>query len=241
MPLLTDMETAADAIGAVNTVVFDGIKRIGYNTDYRAAMESLADTMSLRLSDERTFGGKRVLILGAGGVARAIGWGLQQRGAEVYISGRNQDKLNRMTHFMGANPVAWERRHELPPEILVNATPVGMYPEIHQTPFEGTSLIHSMVVFDTIYNPEHTMLINLAQRTSCKVITGVDMFVRQAAYQYKLFVDEEAPIESMYLALRKATSPAKYLFTDDPDIQAAPEAGKSADGDVLDWLSDGKK
>jgi 3-dehydroquinate dehydratase/shikimate dehydrogenase len=92
----------------------------------------------------------------------------------------------------------------------VNGTPVGMHPDVNECPVELGFMNNLMVVFDTIYNPESTMLVKHARNAGAKVITGVDMFVRQAAYQFKLFTNREADVSLMRDSIKLATSPVKY-------------------------------
>ena len=95
-------------------------------------------------------------------------------------------------------------------DILINATPVGMHPNMDDSPFETDNLREEIVVFDTIYNPEQTLLIKEAKKAGCTVITGVDMFVRQAAIQFKLFTGQDPPVPLMREEIKRATGAAKY-------------------------------
>ena len=93
--------------------------------------------------------------------------------------------------------------------MLVNCTPIGMHPNVDDTPFDEYYLRPSMVVFDTVYNPESTLLVKDARERSCRVVTGVDMFVRQAAIQFQHFTGQPAPTAVMRDALRRAIDPVK--------------------------------
>ncbi len=219
LPLLTQAEAAAQGIGACNTMVISGEDRIGYNTDYRAAMECIAYGLTKLYEEPNPFEGRSALLLGSGGVSRAIGWGLAQRRVRVAISSRNSESAERLARELGGRAVAWEERHSVQPSILVNGTPIGMFPEMDVTPFRKENLDQRTLVFDTVYNPEQTLLIRQAKSIGCPVITGLSMFVRQAAYQYRLFTGKEPPIEAMTKALRRAISPLNYnnLEEDDDD------------------------
>lgn len=226
LPLLTQAEAAAQGIGACNTIVFSGEDRIGYNTDYRAAMECIANGLSKIYEEPNPFEGKSALLLGSGGVSRAIGWGLAQRRVRVAISSRNQEAAEKLAKEIGGRAVPWEERHSAQPNILVNGTPIGMFPEMDATPFRKDNLDQRTLVFDTVYNPEQTLLIRQAKSIGCPVITGLSMFVRQAAYQYRLFTGLEPPIEAMTKALRRAISPLNYnnlQDEDDEDTQSAED------------------
>lgn len=205
------VESAANNIGAINTMIFDNGESIGYNTDYRAAMDCInAAYQQSENSGPPVHQGRRVLVLGAGGVARAIAWGMKQRGAEVTLASRTYGRALQLSHEIGTRVVRWEDRHEARPQLLVNGTPVGMHPDVNECPVESDFMNNLMVVFDTIYNPESTMLVKHARNAGAKVITGVDMFVRQAAYQFKLFTNREADVSLMRDSIKLATSPVKY-------------------------------
>ena len=205
----TQAEASASGIGAINTMVFDKEDRLGYNTDYRAAMDCITETYRVAGQPARGMQGLRVLILGAGGVSRAIAWGLKQRGAEITISSRGFERSAVLATELSCRAVPWDERHAQNPQLLVNGSPVGMHPNVDATPYDRESLNQFMVVFDTVYNPENTLLVKLAREARARVITGVDMFVRQAAYQYKLFTGRDASVALMRDAIKEATSPVR--------------------------------
>ncbi len=208
--LLTKVDRAAEQIGAVNTVLFEESGGItGANTDQRAALTSLLALPGMRDKDD-PLKDQRVLVLGAGGVARAIVHGLASRGARTTICSRTFSRADDLAREFGCKSASWDERHYLRPEIIINATPVGMHPNVDATPFEKNYLKRTMIVFDTVYNPENTLLIKQAREKGCRVITGVDMFVRQAALQFKLFTGRDAPKSIMRAELRRANSPARY-------------------------------
>jgi 3-dehydroquinate dehydratase/shikimate dehydrogenase len=210
MDYCSQAESSATGIGAINTMVFDGDDRLGYNTDYRAAMDCIGEVYGIDKSRERPMQGIKTLILGAGGVSRAIAWGLRQRHAEVVITSRNMERSQILAAEIGCRAVEWELRHEVKKvQLLVNCTPVGMHPDVDSSPYNESDLNEFMVVFDTVYNPENTLLVKHAVQRRCRVITGVDMFVRQAAYQFKLFTGREAPVDLMRTAIKQATNPVQ--------------------------------
>ena len=222
LPMLSQAESAAQGIGACNTVVFAknaDKELIGYNTDYRAAMDCLTEAMSKWTGKQEPFERESVLILGAGGVSRAIGYGLAQRRANITITSRNKMASEALAKHLNCRWVKWEERHEIEPRILVNGTPVGMFPEMDETPFETKNLQGKTLVFDTVYNPEQTLFLKGAKAAGCPVITGLQMFVRQAAYQYRLFTGLEPPIDVMVKTLKKAISPVNYQDLEEDDDQ----------------------
>lgn len=223
LPMLTQAETAAQDIGACNTVVFSGEELLGYNTDYRAAMDCLTEAMSKLSTAEKPFEKTSALILGSGGVSRAIGYGLAQRGALVTIASRNNQASESLARLLGGKWIPWDQRHAIQARIVVNGTPVGMFPEMDDTPFQTKGLLGGPLVFDTIYNPEQTLFIKGARAAQCPVITGLQMFVRQAAYQYRLFTGMEPPVDVMVKTLKKAISPVNYKDLDDDEDEDSDE------------------
>ena len=99
--------------------------------------------------------------------------------------------------------VDWADRHKANPDILINSTPVGMHPNVDETPYEKHHLRPSMVVFDAVYNPENTLLIKDARSRNCTVVTGIEMFVRQACLQFKFFTGHDGPADLMRKVIRR--------------------------------------
>ena len=209
MASLTKIESGAKKIGAVNTVIFDDGEIVGYNTDLYGAMVSLAEAAG-EDPDSQWLEGKRVLLLGAGGVARAIGVGVKDRGAELLVTSRTYERAIELSTKLEGEAIVWEERHSANADVLINCTPVGMHPKMNDTPFEEAGLTRGMIVFDTIYNPEQTLLIKQARKHECRTVTGVEIFVRQAELQFKLFTGDEAPLDVMRETFRRTISSANY-------------------------------
>ena len=206
----TQAEASANGIGAINTMVFHKDDRLGYNTDYRAAMDCIIEVMDRKdAAKENALQGVTAMVLGAGGVSRAVVWGLKQRQAEVIVTSRTEERSRLLASEIGCRAVPWEDRHNQKVQLLINGTPVGMHPNVDASPFNSSALNQYMVVFDTVYNPENTMLVKYAKRAQCRIITGIDMFVRQAAYQYKLFTGKDAPAMLMRKTIKHATNPVQ--------------------------------
>lgn len=207
---LTKVDKAVKGIGACNTVVFDGDQLLGYNTDYKAATDSLENALGEVGAEPSPLAGRLALILGAGGAARAIAYGLKRKGADFVVASRTFERAEQLAKQFGGRAVKWAQRHSLPADILINCTPIGMHPNVDESPFEKHRLRPSMLVFDTVYNPESTLLIKDARSQSCDVVTGVEMFVRQAALQFRLFTGQAAPAELMRDVLKRAIAAARY-------------------------------
>jgi 3-dehydroquinate dehydratase/shikimate dehydrogenase len=108
-----------------------------------------------------------------------------------------------------ARSVDWAARHNVEVDVIINCTPVGMHPNVDESPFNKSHLKPSMIVFDTVYNPESTLLLKEAKLHGCHVITGVEMFIRQAALQFMLFTGREAPYQLMRDTLKRAIGPVR--------------------------------
>jgi len=200
-------------IRAANTVVFKDINTFGYNTDCSAAIESLQAAMieTAKADGEPvTLAGQRVLILGAGGVARAIAFGLVKQKSKVTITARELRKAETLADDLGCKSVEWLVRGKTPADILINCTPVGMHPDMDNSPFDGVWMDKNTIMFDTIYNPEQTLFIKKAREAGCPTVTGIDMFVRQAAKQFKLFTGAQPNMETIRYEVKRAISAARY-------------------------------
>ncbi len=203
---VTKVTRDVKGIKAANTMVFRDGEVLGCNTDCEAAMSSLEEAMD----GQTPLADKRVLLLGAGGVSRAIMFGLKQRGARTIIASRTRDRADKLAKEFDAKAVEWNARHTVPADVLINGTPIGMHPNVDETPFNKSYLKPSMVVFDTVYNPESTLLIKEARSHGCRTVTGVEMFVKQAGMQFHLFTGIEPPLDVMRDTLKRVTGPVKY-------------------------------
>lgn len=207
---VTKVTPAVKGIKAVNTLVFRDGEVIGCNTDCTAAMDALEHAMGGARQEASPLQDKRVLLMGAGGVSRAILYGLKQRGARTILASRTRERADKLSAEFGAKAVDWGARHTVPVDVVVNGTPIGMHPNVDETPYNRSYLKPSMLVFDTVYNPESTLLIKEARSHGCHTVTGVEMFVGQAKLQYYLFTNEEAPLDVMKATLKRVTGPVKY-------------------------------
>ncbi len=212
LPLLDLADGAVDRTGSCNTmIVQDDGKRVGYNTDYRAAMESLESAFG-GPGEEGSAGplaGKQVVILGAGGVARPIGFGLLRRDAGVTLVNRTEERATKLAEELGCRSANWSMRASMLPDIVINCTPVGMHPNVDDTPMPPAGFRPGMTVMDTVYHPENTMLLKLARERECKTVTGVDMFIRQAAIQFRMYTGHDAPVELMREVVRRKLGPIR--------------------------------
>jgi 3-dehydroquinate dehydratase/shikimate dehydrogenase len=210
---LSDADASVRGIGAANTVIFEGQKRLGYNTDHLAAMSSLEEALRAGNTEEKRenpLQGKTALVLGAGGVGKAIIYGLSRHGVQVVVSDGVLRQAVTLAKNFNCRSVDWGARQTVAADLLFNCTPVGMHPNVDETPFDKHHLRPSMIVFDAVYNPENTLLVKEARGRNCNVITGIDMFVRQACLQFKIFTGRDGPAEVMRETIRRAIGAAKY-------------------------------
>lgn len=141
--------------------------------------------------------GRTALVLGAGGVAKAVCYALNSRNVKLVIANRKPERAIELAKRWGARAVPFEDRKNVQCDMLVNCTDVGRHPDVNKTPYEGEWMNRSMIVFDAVYTPEQTLFIKEARNKGCAVVTGLDMFVRQAARQFQLFTDVESTPELM--------------------------------------------
>ncbi len=211
IPALNKSDGAVEMSASCNTMIPHGDERIGYNTDYRAAMDSLETALG-GVTEE---GGaspllnKQVLILGAGGVARSIAFGLNRRGAGVTVTNRHDERAGKLAEEVGCRSVNWGMRAGTLCDVLINCTPVGMHPNVDDTPMPPAGFRPDLLVMDTVYHPENTMFLKLARERGAKTVTGVDMFVRQAAHQFKLYSGKDAPISTMVDVVKRKLGPTR--------------------------------
>lgn len=201
-----ERDEIVSACKAANTLVAgpDGFK--AYNTDYPAALKALRNAMAGMESGDSVHG-RQVLIIGAGGVARTLAHGLHREGALVIIANRSMERGLGLADEIGCRAVDWNARNAQHCEIVINCTPIGQHPDVDESPLHPSVFRPGLVVMDCVYNPETTMMIREARDRGCRVVNGVEMFIRQAAEQFKLFTGQEAPVEEMTAALRRQISP----------------------------------
>jgi 3-dehydroquinate dehydratase/shikimate dehydrogenase len=189
---------------SANTMVREEGGFAAYCTDYPAAIDSLLAALP---PGSPGLEKRSALVLGAGGVGRCVAHALHQAGALVAVANRSPERATALAAEVPCRAVEWGARHAGTPEILINCTSVGMHPNVDECPVHPGFLRPNMIVMDTVYNPETTLLVKEARARGCKVRTGVDMFVRQAELQFRLFTGQDAPTDLMARLARQALSP----------------------------------
>ncbi|MBI5584702.1 MAG: shikimate dehydrogenase [Deltaproteobacteria bacterium] len=196
IPLLDEVDELAEKIGAVNTISNREGRLIGSNTDALGALKALHEKTELA--------GKRGLIVGAGGAARAIGFLLKEQGVRLTLANRSQEKGKALADFLDCPCVSLEEIGKVQPDLLVQTTPVGMFPRPDDCLLKPKDLKKGMVVMDVIYNPLETRLLRLARERGCIPISGLTMFMHQGAEQFRLWTGLEPPFSAMSQAVTAA-------------------------------------
>lgn len=202
IPFLDKLDPLAEKIGAVNTIVNDDGILTGYNTDATGFLQALLES-GIEPKD------KNVVILGAGGASRAISFILAERGACLVILNRlleldwAEELAGRLSNIFGEEVKALELVKENlvgsleKADILINATSVGMSPNIDESPVPSTLLKPALVIFDIVYNPIKTRLLREAGEAGAKTISGIDMLVWQGALAFEKWTGLKAPVKLM--------------------------------------------
>jgi shikimate dehydrogenase len=186
IPYLDELDDTAQITGAVNSIVNDGVRLIGYNTDLAGARSVLA-TMCLKPEDN-------VLVLGTGGVARAILIALNQLGfTRVMVSGRSAEKMGVLNKIIPYKLLSWDLREQHPPKLLINATSIGMSPLKEEMPVTANFIREVDAVMDVVAMPMETRLISNARDFDKVVTPGYLLSLEQAVAQFKLYTGVDAP------------------------------------------------
>ena len=204
MKYLDEIDEVADLIGAVNTIDFKDMK--GYNTDGIGAVRAIEEVASIK--------DKNVVIAGAGGASRAISFYIAKYGADkLTILNRNVVKAQKLASDVAgsglvsnveANSISEIASLLNDADILINTTPIGMHPNVNDKPIASASDMHEdLVVFDAVYNPNETVLLKEAIKAGAKPVYGIKMLLYQGAESFKIWTDNEAPVDVMEDALRK--------------------------------------
>jgi 3-dehydroquinate dehydratase / shikimate dehydrogenase len=178
---IDEVDEPSREIGAINTLYLKEGKWHGTNTDEIGALEALQEVLSIQ--------GKRVVILGSGGAARAIAYGVKKWGGKVTIAGRTPERALSLAEDLLCKTAPIDK---LPPyDILINATSVGMVPDVHSMPIEPSQILEGTTVMDIVAKPPETRLLEAAADKGCTTIPGTKMFVYQAAHQFLLWFPDE--------------------------------------------------
>lgn len=195
IPLLDEVNDLAKRIGAVNTLVNHNGRLTGYNTDAPGAINALEDKIQLAGTD--------CLLIGAGGAARAIGFMLKQRGARLTVANRSVKRGEALAGLLRCPFLPLDEVAGIKADLLVQATPAGMYTQEDRSIVPPETLKQGMVVMDIVYNPVETRLLRDAREKGCRTINGVAMFLNQGAEQFRLWTGMDAPLAAMAGAVER--------------------------------------
>jgi shikimate dehydrogenase len=201
IPFLDDVEAMAAKMKAVNTILNDDGRLIGYNTDWSGALEALEEKIEVQ--------GKKVLLFGAGGAARAIGFGLKRKGCEVTLLNRSAERAEALSNELGFlfQPLSSCRERgskDRDVQVVINATTVGMHPHDSESPVPREILREGMAVMDIVYRPLRTKLLREAEEEGCVTINGLEMLVRQGVGQLEIWTGKRPDLKKAKEDLRAA-------------------------------------
>lgn len=189
IPFLDEIDPVSKKIGAVNTLKIDHGTLCGSNTDWLGANQALEELTKLA--------GKKILLLGAGGAARAIGFGLLEAQAHLTLASRTPATGKKLATALGCAWLPLSEAVNFKGDILINGTSVGMNPEPNFSPFPATGLHNFAIIMDIVYAPLKTKLLQEAEIAGCQTINGLNMLLFQGAAQFELWTGQKAPLEIM--------------------------------------------
>lgn len=200
MDHLDAVDPVARKIGAVNTLLFErsgtAVRCTGSNTDWLGANRALAEVLDPA--------GRTVLVIGAGGAARAVGFGLVEAGARVLVTNRTEAKGRALAAQLDCPFIPAAELAQVRADALINTTSVGMAPRTDNLPIDPNLLTHFSVVMDIVYAPLETRLLREAAARGCRTVDGLKMLQYQGAAQFSLWTGREAPDAVMRQALLTA-------------------------------------
>lgn len=189
IPFLDTIDPIAEKIGAVNTLLIKDGNVYGYNTDWIGAIQALEMIADLHSAT--------ILVLGAGGSARAIGFGLKEKGVKVIVANRTLSKGQALARDLDCECYPMTEINHLKVDALVNTTSVGMAPDLDATPLPKAVLENIPAVMDIVYVPSETRLLREAKEVGCKTVNGIYMLLYQGVAQFELWTGCNAPVDVM--------------------------------------------
>ncbi len=190
---LDEVDESSEKIGAINTIKYDDNKVAGKNTDWIGAIRALEK--KVHLVD------KKCAVIGAGGTARAVVYGLKRKKAEILIVNRTPEKAEKLAKEFDAFSGPMNSIKDFRPEILINTTPVGMEPDCEKSPVPKNVLRSVTVVMDVVYKPRITRLLKEAREAGCEIVEGLEMLLEQGIAQFEWWTARKAPRKCMAEAI----------------------------------------
>lgn len=192
---LDHISPEVDILKAANTIIQRDNQLYGYNTDVFGIEYALRDIV---------IDNKNVLIIGAGGAARAAAYVLSKNDANIIWLNRTKAKSKKLANEMGGTVIDYTDLSKHTIQLIINTTPLGMYPHLTETPLPDYAFNHDQIIFDMIYNPIHTTLLNDAKKAGATVISGLDMFIAQGLKQIELWLNKKIITNEMIEHARQA-------------------------------------
>lgn len=196
MYYMDNIEVLAKEVSSVNTVKNENSNLQGFNTDATGAIKALQEKTDIQ--------GKKALVLGAGGAARAIIYALREYGADVFIFNRTTQKAEALAEKFDVETIDFRKIKEAGFDIIVNCTPIGMSPQIEQSLLTAEQIKKGAVVMDIVTNPLETQLLREAKKAGAETVGGERMLLHQATGQFEIWFDRPAPLKAMEKALYEA-------------------------------------
>lgn len=201
---LDELDPLAEQIGSINTIHNIDGKLKGYNTDGYGAIASLKE-------NGITIKGSSFIIIGNGGSARSIGFTLLREGGRIVLAGRNKERVDALKSDLektGHNVESvlldkLDRAAMNENNVIINTTPIGMYPNVDSIPLREDLISGNHTVFDIVYSPENTRLLKTASAKGCGIIRGLDMLINQGVKQFEIWTGETAPVELIKKKVKK--------------------------------------
>ena len=193
---LDEIDNAVARIGACNTIKNSNGRLFGTNTDWLGAIEAIRERVDLS--------GLKAVVLGAGGSSRAICYGLLKKGADVTICNRTLERAERIANDLGCKARPLTDAANLKATLLINTTSVGMAPNVDEMPIPEHAVKNFDLLMDIVYSPLETRLLKKAKEAGKKTITGIEMLLNQAAWQFEFWTGQKAPKDVMKRALYEA-------------------------------------
>lgn len=193
---LDTVDEIAGKIGAVNTIVNRNGRLAGFNSDCVGAVHALMEHTAIR--------DRKVMVIGAGGAARAVAFGMASQGGNVVISNRSRERGEALSKSIDARFCPLDQIASESADILINTTPAGMHPNVDDMPISMEAIHPGMIVMDIVYHPIRTKLLQSAASMGCRTVDGVSMFVYQGAMQFEWWTGCAAPVEQMKQAVYAA-------------------------------------
>ncbi|RED65669.1 shikimate dehydrogenase [Cohnella lupini] len=213
MRFLDEISVGAQAAGAVNTIVNENGRLVGYNTD------GIGYVRSLKEEAEPDLAGRTIVVLGAGGAARGILWALaQEKPAAILVANRTESKAAELAATFDSEfriqSIPWGDLEAAcsTADVVINTTSVGMSPNIEALPLDPAWLKPGSVVSDLIYNPLKTAFLEQAERLGCRIHGGLGMFIYQGAYAFEYWTGQSAPVDEMREAVLESFPQTNEIF-----------------------------